>query len=767
MRLFNQRQTTGGKFAALILFAVFACTFFFGRPLQSQSLFQNSGGTARTAGLGGPQLLGPVDASAAVWNPAALAGLREAEFILASNRSFEFSFAGVAGYWPAYGSFGLSLARFPMAGTNLERMSAGWAYAFGNAFSLGLSLHGNRFGQDEFATATAGAVWHPFGERLPLSRDPHPNFFNTPLTTYPLAFSIQASDVPLGHERLSPYYVAGVAARLDKTGPAVLCSFSWRDRESLGRLGVALPVIQSVAVYGGFADFKPKNTALGLTALGLGYSFDVVYSFADKKILSGVAFRLGAKPGDRARRHLSHGKALIRAANFRRALKEFEYYFKYEGEDLNARQIAAVLTNRIREDDEKIAKLLVEAAAQEKRFKYVEAAVNYLSVLQINRDHRAAAENLARLQPRLDFYIYREYNKGRQLFDEGNYLQARKAFENILLLRKNYAGARDYLDRLDELQQKAAQEAYLTGLGYFSQQNFAKALEFFQQALSLSPNYEEAQDYLDKAQAALQQQKEKIGRLLAEAERLSRRQQINNAYRAYREVLDLEPENETARQQIRSLQNRIDAFVGEKLQAANRAYDRGDYGQAAEFCQQILAVSRRHEEATALLQRIGQFNTRRAEEFVRRGLDYFEARDWNRAVGEFDKALGFDPKNKMAQQKREEALSQSGIQQLLEQAQVYFSQSQFLQAIEFYRRILERDPVHAVARARLEECQRQLNSQVEKYFERGLRLYAVDDYEGAIREWDKVLNIDPTHKQSLDYKQRARQQLETLRKLQE
>jgi tetratricopeptide (TPR) repeat protein len=762
VKLFYRRQLT-----AIALFAALAGIFFSARPLPGQSLFRNYGGTARTTGLGGPQLLGPADASAALWNPAALAGLREVEFILASNRPFEFSLAGVAGYWPAYGSFGLSLARFSMAGTDLERASAAWAYALGNTFSFGVSLHGNRLKQDEFATTTVGAVWHPFGERLPLSRDPYPNFFNVPLPTYPLAFSIQASDVPLGYQRLKPYYVAGVAARLQKTGPALLGSLAWREQKSLARLGLALPVIQSVALYGGLADFKPKNAAIGATALGLGYSFDVVYSFADKKILAGVAFRLGPKPGDRALRHLSRGKALIRSANFRQALKELDYYFKYDAEDLNARQIAAVLINKIREDDEKIAKLLVEAAAQERRFKYVEAAVNYLNVLQINRDHRAASENLARLQPRLDFYIFREYNKGQQLFDDGNYLQARKAFENILLLRKNYAGARDYLDRLDELQQKAAKEAYLTGLGYFSQQNFAKALEFFQQALSLSPNYEEAQDYLDKAQAALQQQKEKIGRLLAEAERLSRQQQINNAYRTYREVIELDPANETARQQMRLLQSRIDAFVGEKLQAANRAYDRGDYTQATELCQQILAVSPRQEEATALLQRIGQFNTKRADEFVRRGLDYFEARDWNRAVGEFDKALGFDPKNKMALQKREEALSQSGIQQLLEQAQVYYNQSQFLQAIEFYRRILERDPAHPAARARLNECQRQLNLQVEKYFERGLRLYAVDDYEGAIREWDKVLNIDPTHKQSLDYKQRARQQLETLRKLQE
>jgi tetratricopeptide (TPR) repeat protein len=232
-------------------------------------------------------------------------------------------------------------------------------------------------------------------------------------------------------------------------------------------------------------------------------------------------------------------------------------------------------------------------------------------------------------------------------------------------------------------------------------------------------------------------------------------------------VLEIDPENETARQHSRMLQSRIDAFVSEKLQAANRAFDRGEYSQAAELCQQIFTVSPRHEEAKALLQRIDQINTKRADEFVRRGMDYFEAREWNRAVAEFDKALNHNPKNLMAQQKRQEALSQSNIQQLLDQAQAYFNQNQFLQAVEFYKTILARDPNNAVARTRLDECQRQLAVQVEKYFERGLRLFALDDYEAAIREWDKVLNIDPAHKQSLEYKQRAQQQLETLRKLRE
>ncbi|MDZ7291106.1 MAG: tetratricopeptide repeat protein [candidate division KSB1 bacterium] len=760
-------ERSGLDFVAwrLVFFSMVLC---FSQPLASQSLFQNLASSARITGLGGPHLLGPADATNTLWNPSTLASLREIEFLLNSNQPFEFSSVGLAGYWPSIGSFGLHLARFPITGSCWERASAAWAHSLGNVFSFGISLHGNRLGQDEFATTSIGMVWHPLGARLPLSRDPYQaSFFNVPLTPYPLAFAVQASDLPLGRERLSRFYVAGAAARFTTRGPALLASLETSEQKMLTRLGLASPIIQHVAVYGGITDFEPKNTAVGLTLMGTSYSFDVAYCFAEKRFLSGIAFRLGQKAGDRANRHLTRGTMLAKSANYRQALRQFKHYFAYESENPKARQIAGALANQVRKDDEKIRKLMDEAALQKKKFKYVDAAVIYLAVLQINNEYEEARRQLSQLQPGLDLYLQRKYNEGKQLFEEGNYPQAKKVFESILLLRKSYANARDYLARINEVQQKAAEDAYFRGLGYFSQRNFSKALEFFQNALSLSPHYEEAQIYLDKTQAALQRQKEKIARLLVEANRLNQQQQFNNAYRAYREVLELDPENETAKQQIRLLQSRIDAFINEKLQAANRALDGGDYNQASALSQQILDVYPRHDGATAVLQRLAQINNKRAEEFVRRGLNYFEAKNWNRAVAEFDKALSFDPKNKVAQQKREEALSQSDIQQLFDQAQEYFSQNQFLQAMEFYKTILVRDPHNSIARARLEECQRQLDLQVEIYFKRGLSFYAAEDYEGAIREWEKVLSLNPTHKQSLEYKQSAQQRLDALKRLQE
>ncbi len=743
-------------------------TLFFTQPLLSQSLLQNPGAAARTVGLGGPQLLGPMDATTALWSPAALAGLRENQFIITSNRPFQFSAVGFMGYWPEVGSLGLSLTRLPIANTNLDRASLAWARAVGKPFAFGLSLHGNRLRQAEFATASLGVVWQPLGVRLPLSRDPYQAaFFNVPLTTFPLAFSFQASDLPLGRERLSSYYVAGAAARFYANGPAALASFEWRSNKNLLRLGIASPVFKYFSLYGGVFDLKLKNTALGLSALSRAYSFDVVYSFADKKFLTGIAFRLGPRPVERARQHYSRGMALAKTSSFRSARQQFKHYLQFEPENARIMKYDSALTAQIRREDERIAKLMDEGRALEKRLKYVEAAVKYITVLQSNREHRAAQRNLTRLAPQLDFYIKREYRNAVQLFDDGNYTEARKRFESILLVGQNYADTQDYLNRIAALQQDEAEKFFVRGLGYYEQDKLANAREQFQQALNLAPNYEKAQAYLDSIQTRIDAQKTRGNRLLAEAERLNRRQQFNRAYRAYRAALDLDPANETAKQGIRLLQNRIDAEVNEKLQAANRAFERGDYALAGEIGRQILELVPRHEETNNLLQRLKQINDRRAEDYVQRGLAYFEAKDWNNAVDEFDRALGFDPKNRLAEQKRQEALSQSNIQQLLAQAQAQYNRGQYLKAIEFYNTILEREPNNATARTRLNECQKELDQQVDRYFKIGLNLFINDDYDGAIKELNKALAINPRHKQSLDYKQKAQQSLEALKRLRE
>lgn len=150
---------------------------------------------------------------------------------------------------------------------------------------------------------------------------------------------------------------------------------------------------------------------------------------------------------------------------------------------------------------------------------------------------------------------------------------------------------------------------------------------------------------------------------------------------------------------------------------------------------------------------------------MRNALSLFDARLWQRAVEAFERVLDLDPTNKFAVSKRNEALSMINLKDLYEQGERYYNRGQFLQAMELFDRVLARDPNHAEAKRYLDNAQRQLNFVIEQHFNRGLSHYANEDYDNAIKEWDRVLALNPDHAQSLQYREQARQKLEALQKL--
>ncbi|RIK73949.1 hypothetical protein DCC62_16320, partial [candidate division KSB1 bacterium] len=124
-----------------------------------------------------------------------------------------------------------------------------------------------------------------------------------------------------------------------------------------------------------------------------------------------------------------------------------------------------------------------------------------------------------------------------------------------------------------------------------------------------------------------------------------------------------------------------------------------------------------------------------------------------------------EPSNKLAASKRNQALSMIDLKDLYEQGERYYNRGQFAQAMELFDRVLAKDPNHVEAKRYLDNSQRQLHLKIEQHFNRGLTYYANEDYDNAIKEWERVLAFNPEHAQSLQYREQARQKLEALQKL--
>ncbi len=740
-----------------------------GRSLFGQAFFANDGHTLRALGLGGAHLIAAPDPLASSWNPASLAALREAQIVINPNYDYRISTVGLAGFWPQAGGWGVTLMRLPSGSQRLDRLSLAWGKALAPFFSLGMAVHGNHFvdkKEDDFATMTIGFLLHPVGGRVPVPYEQAASqHFNAPVSPYRLAFGFQASDFSSKEQPLQAYYKASAAVRLGKRLPSLFATHEWRGHEAITQLGLSFIAFKHLALFSGVKDLNDPQAALGATLMNEGYAFDFVYSVKEERLLAGLSLRLGSSPATRMQHHLARGKEFAKAKDYRAALREFQQQRVYDPDNRKTSELIKELEARVAAEDQRVVELLAEAAAFERKYEYISAALNYLQVLKLNRQHREAGLRLERLEPHINVYTTQLYRRGVQAFEEGNYDEANRAFENILLVRKNHSDAEEYMARLAEYRGKQAQEAFLKGLGYYSQGNYQRALQAFEETLRLEPQHAEALRYMEKTQTDLDLQKTQIAGMISRAQTFERRKQYLNAYKIYREVLSLDPGHDLARQQLKVLQTNLDGYVTQKMQAGEAAFQRGDLERADREFQALLTMSPNHREALNYRQRIQEKIRTNIDELMRSGMRWLEARDWEKAADAFERVLAMEPSNKLASSKRNEALSVLGLKGQFERGEEHFRRGEFVLAMEMFDKVLAKDPENSRARKYLDDAQRQLNLRIEQYFNNGLSYYANDDYDKAIVEWRQALALNPKHAQSLEFIEKARLKLEALEKL--
>jgi len=721
---------------------------------------------ARVVQYGGSQSAGLADPLAVLWSPASLAALRDTQILFNASDPYSLSFVGVSSHLPLLGTFAVGNSRLPGDVGTRNRISLGWARHLGRRLSTGFSLHGSRVQGGNFY---GGAIGLQFHSAVPGAlTDDFPttgSYFNPAVLPYRYALGFHVEEINFGRKLFETRYNIGAAVRITKTGPSLFGSIALRDRDAIPKVGISVPILSRLMLSAGISDFETDQAAVGATILASNYNLDLVYSFQSEKLLLSFGFRLSAAPAAIARSHLERGSTLAKNGEYRRALKEMRRYLVFEPDNTPTLQVAKLLSDRIEKEDRQIIALMRQAEQNEKKSYNIIAAQNYLQVLRLDKNNSRARKRLLEIEPKVDIFINQMFKIGEQFFKEGNMPLARRAFENILLFRKDYAEAQSYLQRIVEIQGKDAEEHFLRGLGYFSQKNYAKSMGAFEQALALNPDYPEAQKYLEKAQKAIAAQHAEVSRLIAEAERLARRQDFPVALQRYQQALSIDPNHQTAAEQARRLEDRVKGYIAEKLQSAERAFQRGNYDQAGEFFRQVLSMSPRDETAKSYVQRIDQQNRQRIEELFRSGQEYFDAQDYNRALTAFEEVLELDANNAPARQKKAETLSKIGIAQLLERGKAFYQQNQFLKAMEIFNQVLEQEPGNAVSQRYIEDCQNQLSLQVEKYFNQGMDYYAAEDYREAIKMWDKALQINPNHAQSKSFKNQALKRLEALEQL--
>ncbi len=173
------------------------------------------------------------------------------------------------------------------------------------------------------------------------------------------------------------------------------------------------------------------------------------------------------------------------------------------------------------------------------------------------------------------------------------------------------------------------------------------------------------------------------------------------------------------------------------------------------------------------------------EEYYKLGLEHYQAGRVGDALAEWDKALIWAPDDLEIQKKVEEVSKQMEImvnRKLMEkhigQAYSFYEEGKLIDALDEWKEVLKLDSTSIRAKEYVERIEGKLSKiDREKYLERlkekkkgeiirflgkGDRLYEEEKYVEAIREWKKILKINPKHTLARENIDHVRKRIEWL-----
>jgi len=178
----------------------------------------------------------------------------------------------------------------------------------------------------------------------------------------------------------------------------------------------------------------------------------------------------------------------------------------------------------------------------------------------------------------------------------------------------------------------------------------------------------------------------------------------------------------------------------------------------------------------------------RAEEYYKSGLEHYRAGRLADALAEWDRALIWRPDDLEIQKRVEEVSREMEItvnRKLMEkhigQAYSFYEEGKLIDSLDEWREVLKLDPTSIRAKEYIERIEGKLSKiDREKYLEkvkekskaeianllgRGDRFYEQERYVEAIKEWEKILKINPKHTLAKENIDQTKEKIERLIKV--
>jgi len=357
-------------------------------------------------------------------------------------------------------------------------------------------------------------------------------------------------------------------------------------------------------------------------------------------------------------------------------------------------------------------------------------------------------------------YPEARFNLAITYYDQGLYEDALRQFQTVI---DKHPSDEDARRNLDITRQAAVRSWLQAGSQAFIKTDYAAALKLWKSALGLDPSNQKVKDLVDTAGTQMKLQAESLAQ---QAQKDWDQGKKEEAISGWSQALERDAANATAKKGLESARTEIQKMAEAFSRAVDDDVAQGNWGMAREAAGKVLALDK--GAGQDLAKKIEDAAKRQFNEAAAAADALTSRGALAQAVDEMQKAVEAEPQDDAAQLKLNQAkvAFRQALNDSLAAADAAEKDLREDEAVKQYRRALELQPSNPQAKDALKRLGAKATakgvdpSQLEDLYYQGVYAYAGGQVEKAEALWRRVLQADPKHtlaREALERSHRNRQ----------